>query len=215
MNILNRLERIFGWLTIGHLPVYVVTAQAILYVWLMLNPEAEHLLILDPWAVMNGEYWRVLTFLFLVPFQNPIFTFFYLYFQYLCGISLEEQWGSFPVTLFYLIGAIGSIAAAFIIGAPMQEAFYFNEMIFLAFAALFPNFQLLLFFVIPLRVKWIAWFTWARILLGMYNTPLIWKIAVVVSLSNYLLFFTKMHFDQVRGWISHLRHKQRYKDFSS
>ncbi len=215
MNLLNRLERSFGWMAIGHLPIYIVTAQALLYVWATLNPEATHLLMLDPYAVRNGEIWRLLTFLFMIPFQNVIFTFFYLYFQYLCGTALEEEWGSFPLTIFYLVGALGAIAASFLVGGNTQGAFYFNETIFLAFAALYPNFTILLFFFIPLKVKWIAWFTWIHILFGLYGAPLVWKLAVFISLANYFLFFSKRHFNQVRDVIQRYRHRQRYKDFNN
>jgi len=65
----------------------------------------------------------VLTFLFLVPFKNPIFVFLYLYFQYLCGVALEDEWGSFKFTLFYLTGVLTTIAAAFLlpnVRAPLQ-----------------------------------------------------------------------------------------------
>lgn len=215
MNFLNRLERTFGWLAIGNLPIYVVSAQAILYLWTMLNPEAGHLLLLDPWAVRNGEYWRLLTFLFVIPFQNVIFTFFFLYFQYICGVALEEEWGSFPFTLFYLVGAAGAIAASFLVGGNTQGAFYLNETIFLAFAALFPNFTLLLFFILPIKVKWIAWFTWARIAWGVWAVPGIWKIAILISLANYFVFFSKRHYDHLAGWVRLLKHRRRMKDFEN
>ncbi|MCG3204719.1 MAG: hypothetical protein KCHDKBKB_01435 [Elusimicrobia bacterium] len=215
MNFINRLERSIGWMAVGHLPIYIVTAQALLYVWSMMNPESSSLLLMDPLAVQEGEYWRLLTFLFIVPFQNVIFTFFYLYFQYLCGVALEEEWGSFPLTLFYLIGALGALAGSLLVGGNTNGAFYFNETIFLAFAALFPNFSLLLFFVLPIKIKWIAWFTWARILWGLYEVPILWKWAILISLANYFLFFSKAHFDQVRNRIRIYRHRKRLKDFES
>lgn len=214
MNPLNRLERSFGWMAIGHLPIYVVMAQAITFLWTWQNPEAIHLLTLDPWLVLHGrELWRLLTFLFIVPFDNPIWAFFYLYFQYMCGITLEQEWGSFPLTLFYLVGAVGATAAAFLVGNDMSGAFYFNDAVFLAFAALYPNFQLLLFLILPLRVKWIAWFTWARIAWGFFNVPILYKIAILLSLSHYFLFFSRTHFLQLREMIQRYRHRQKYKDF--
>src|SRR5262245_31818898 len=105
MNLVNSLERRLGWLAIGNLPVYVVAAQAILYIWGMVNPGQEELLTMEPHLVMAGEWWRVFTFLFLVPFQNPLWAFLFLYFQFLCGQALEREWGSFHLTLFYLVGA--------------------------------------------------------------------------------------------------------------
>jgi hypothetical protein len=216
MTLLNRLERSFGWMAIGHLPIYIVTAQSILYVWIMLNPEGAHLLTLDPIAIRyNNEYWRLLTFLFTVPFQNPLWAFLYLYFQYVCGSALEEEWGSFPVTLFYLLGAMGALVGGFMVGFDINGAFFFSESIFLAFAALFPNFQILLFFILPIKVKWIAWFTWVRIGLSIWGAEPLLQLAIVVSLSHYFLFFGPTHYGQVKDLIGRIRHRQRFKDFSS
>lgn len=215
MNFLNRLERTIGWVAIGHLPVYVVTAQAIVYLWMWQNPDAGPLLMLDPWAVLQGrELWRLLTFLFIVPFDSPIWAFFYLYFQYVCGVSLEQEWGSFPLTLFYLVGALGAMAATFLVGGNISGAFYFNDAIFLAFAALYPDFQILLFLILPIRMKWIAWFTWARIAWGFFSVPPIYKVAIFLSLIHYFLFFSRAHFLQVSDMFARYRHRRRYKDWS-
>ncbi len=200
-------------MAIGRLPVYIVAAQAILYVWTLQSPDAMHWLIMDPYAVQNGEYWRVLTFLFIVPLQNPFFAFFYLYFQYLCGVALEDEWDSFRFTMFYLVGALVSIAAAFLVGGDVNGAFYLNETTFLAFAAMHPNFQVLFFFIIPIRVKWIAWLAWAQIIWTSLSLPLIWKAAVLLSLSNYFLFLGSHHATHLRDLIYYLRHKFRHKDW--
>jgi hypothetical protein len=213
VNFLSRLERYFGWIAIGRLPVYIVAAQAILYVWTLQSPDVIAWLHMDPYAVQHGEVWRLITFLFLVPIKNPIFAFVYLYFQYFCGVALEDEWDSFRFTLFYLFGAVMSIAAAFLVGGDANGAFYLNETTFLAFAALHPDFQILLFFIIPLRVKWIAWLAWAQIIWSFLPLPLLWKVAVLLSLGNYFVFLGPLHARQLRDWIQYLRHKRRNKDW--
>lgn len=213
MNFLNRLEKHFGWMAIGHIPVYIVTAQAFLWMWGLFNPEITPWLTLEPQLVRyNHEYWRVLTFLFLTPFDNPIFTLLYLYFQYMCGVELEHEWGSFPLTLFYFVGAVGNIAAAFLVGGDMRGALFFNDVIFLAFAAMYPNFPILFFFIIPLKIKWIAWLTWARIGYMFFTSVGMYKVAILLSLANYFLFFGKRHYDFVVDAIRSYRHRQRYKE---
>jgi hypothetical protein len=214
MDLLNRLERPLGWIAIGGLPVYVVAAQAILFVWTMLNPGSAHLLMMDPYLVVQGhEWWRVLTFLFLVPFDNAIWAFFFLYFQFVCGQALENEWGSFRLTLFYLLGALGCIAAAFIVGQDLSAAFFLNDTVFLAFAALYPDYQVYLFLILPLRVKWLAWFVWARILLTMIGSPWLFRLGIVVSLANYFIFFSGHHVQTVRELIARARHRRRYRGF--
>lgn len=209
---INRLERYIGWMAIERLPLYVVTTQALLYIWILINPEGKDLITLDPIAIrVMGEWWRVFTFLFIVPFQNPLFTFLYLYFQYVCGMALEEEWGAFPFTLFYFLGALGSIAASFLVGHHLGS-FYLNETIFLAFAALYPNFQILFFFILPLKVKWLAIFVWVHILFGLFLAPLIYKLAILLSLLHYVIFFGRKHVMDVTAAIRRYRHRQKYKD---
>ena len=214
MTLLTRLERSIGFIAIGNLPVFIVTTQAILYVWCLINPSNAHLLMLDPIAVRYaGEYWRLLTFLFLTPLQNPLFAFFFLYLLYIYGSALENEWGSFPFTLFYLVGALGTLAAGFFFGG-YDGAFFLNTTIFLAFAALHPNFELLFFFVIPIKIKWMAWLTWILILYQVSVAPLFGKAAILVSTINYLLFFGKLHFEQLRDHIQMIRHRQKFKDWN-
>ncbi len=214
MELINKLERRLGWLAIGGLPVYVVAAQAILFLWSYLNPGADAYLIMDPVRVVQAnEWWRILTFLFLLPAQGPIWALFSLYFQYVCGQALEREWGSFRLTLYYLMGALGCIAAAFIVGRDLSAAFFLNETIFLGFASLYPDFQVLLFFIIPVRVKWIAWFVWARIALTFFAAPGRYKVGILVSLLNYFVFFGPDHVRWVIETYRRIQHRRRYRGY--
>jgi len=213
MNLLNRLERSAPWLAIAGLPIYVVAAQTILFVWMLMYPDAGHLLMMDPHRVLLGDWWRVLTFLFVVPFDSPLWAFFFLYFQYVCGQALENEWGSFRLTAFYITGAIGCILAAFVVGRDVSAAFFLNETIFLAFAALFPEFQVMLFFILPVKVKWIAWFVWVRIAISLFAAPGLYKLGILISLSNYFLFFSASHYAALKGAYASYQHKKRYRDF--
>ncbi len=214
MSVLTALERKIGWITIHHLPIYIVTAQAILYVWGMINPGALSLLTLDRAAVIYGrEYWRLLTVLFVTPVQNPLFAIFFHYLFYAYGSALEYEWGSFRFTLFYLTGAVATAAASFLFGN-WDGAFYLNTTIFLAFAAVHPDFQLLLFFVLPIKIKWLAWLTWAWLLYTMIVSPLPVKVAILISLFNYFLFFARQHGSDCLAYFRRLRHRRRYKDWN-
>lgn len=213
MTFLDRLEKYVGWITIHSLPVYIVTAQAVIYLWGFINPGGAQSLLLDPIAIRyGGEYWRALTFLFVIPQQNPIFAFFFLYILYIYGSALEAEWGSFPFTLFYLVGVIGTLVAAFLFGS-VDGAFFINTTIFLAFAAVHPDMELLIFFIIPVKVKWLAMITWAWLAYILWGAPRETQIAILISISNYFLFFSKTHLNQVLDWIRRKHHQRRMKDF--
>ncbi len=214
MTLLTRLEKSFGFIAIGHLPIYIVSAQAMLYLWCLINPTQAHLLMMDPDAIRyGGEYWRLLTFLFLTPVQNALFAFFFLYLLYIYGTALENEWDSFSFTLFYLIGAVGTLIAGFFFGS-YDGSFYLNTSLFLAFAALHPNFELMFFFVIPLKIKWMAIATWIYFAYQMVVSSDQTRAAILISLSNYLLFFGKTHFDQTRDFVRGMRHRQRFKNWN-
>lgn len=200
MDFLTRLERKIGWITITNLPLFIVATQGLVYVWAYLNPDQLRLLVLIPDAVILGhEYWRLLTFLFVTQIRHPLFEFFYLYLLYYYGSALEEEWGSFRLTLFYLVGAIGTLLAGFFLGS-IHGGLYLNTTIFLAFATLNPNFELNLFFILPVKVKWLAWLTLAYYLWMVIVAPWFMKGAILVSLANYFLFFGGSFFAQIKAF---------------
>jgi len=208
---MTRLERKIGWITIANLPIFIVASQGLVYIWAYLNPDQIRFLVLIPDAVVyNHEYWRLLTFLFVTQIQNPLFEFFYLYLLYYYGTALEEEWGSFRFTLFYLIGALGTLLAGFFLGS-VHGGLYLNTTIFLAFATLNPNFEIFLFFVLPVKVKWLAWLTLAGYLWLIFGAPWYVKAAILVSLANYFLFFGWSFFAQIQAFLRRERFKRTLK----
>ncbi|HHY82034.1 MAG TPA: rhomboid family intramembrane serine protease [Clostridiales bacterium] len=190
MKWFHKLERKFGRYAIRDLMTYIVVLNAVVYVITMFVPQSNlyFKFSLNPSAILRGEVWRLVTFLFLPPDTRPIWIVFTLYFYYLIGSSLEHQWGSFRFNLYYLVGVLSTIAAAFI-GFSVVTTEHLNLSLFLAFAHLFPNYELLIFFFLPVKVKFLAWFNWAFILFSIVFNPLPWKLAAIASVVNYFLFF--------------------------
>ena len=219
MTILTRLERKIGWITIGQLPLYLVSAQVIFYIWGRIDPTNLQPLIFDPYAVLEaGQYWRLFTFLFIVPLQHPIFAFFYLYLLYIYGMALEREWGSFGFTLFYLIGALGTVVGTLLVASMspfyvLSGSLYLNLSIFLAFAAVHPDFIIHLFFIIPVKIKWLAWFTMAGIIYSFVMGHIFTKMLIAVSLSNYILFFGQSHIENIKQWIRLQKHRQKFRNW--
>ena len=195
---LRKLERKLGRFAIRNLMMYVVGAMAAVFAASLVSPvNLVGLFAFDATAVMQGEVWRIITFIAIPPNASMIFIILALYLYWLIGSSLENQWGAFKFNIFYLCGMLGTIAAGFITG--FATNFYLNLSLFLAFAMLNPNFELRLFFVLPIKMKWLALLYVAFIALAfIFNT---WegRLALVVSLINVILFFGKDFINTIKN----------------
>ncbi len=187
-RLLARLERRFGRYAIPNLILYVVGGMALVWALAFVRPEASVRLMLDLEAVRHGEVWRLVTFLFLPQTSSVYWILISLYFTWWVGSSLEEQWGAFKFNAYYLFGAFCTIAAAAIAGP--QTNMYLNLSMLLAFAALFPEVNVYVLYVIPMRVKWLGLATAAYIAYeGITAVDWATRAAIVAALGNYFLFF--------------------------
>ena len=193
MNLLEKIERRCGWFAVPHLTLAVIAVQALAFLALTGNPELYGGMVLWADAVMAGQWWRLLTFLMLPPTQSIIFVIFAWYLLYLMGNALEDTWGTFRYNLFWLIGYLASLAAAFFVPGEVVTNTYLVGSIFLAFAFLFPDFQILLFFILPVKVKWLALITWVYYgisLAGGIGTGDWGSVAMIAAATlNFFLFF--------------------------
>ena len=114
---------------------------------------------------MHGEVWRLFTFVFIPQSTSPLGLVLTLYFYYLIGNTLENTWGDFQFNVYYLCGMLGAILAAALTG--YGTSYYINLSLFFAFAMLYPDFQVLLFFIIPIKMKYMALFSGALCLIDL------------------------------------------------
>lgn len=178
---------------IKDLMTYIVGLNGLVFLLYLVDQSGTliSLLRLDPAMVRQGEWWRLITFAFIPPTFSPFWLFFILYFYHQIGTTLEHQWGSFRFNLYYLCGIAGTALASFLTGA-VGTPTYLNLSLFLAFARLYPDFELMLFFILPVKIKYLAWLNWFFIGYTILIQPYIsWKIAAVVALINYFIFFGK------------------------
>jgi hypothetical protein len=187
---MNKLERKYRRYAIKNLVFYIIAFNALIFILDFVVPRGVSLdmLVLYPEKVLQGELWRLLTYIFIPPSSSPIWIIFILYFYYLVGTGLEQAWGAFRFNLYYLLGMVGTTAAAFITGAG-YTGIYLNLSLFFAFAHLFPDFQVLLFFILPVKVKYLAWLNWALLAWTVIFMGVPHKIAVVAAVLNYFIFF--------------------------
>ncbi|HEY5561380.1 MAG TPA: rhomboid family intramembrane serine protease [Clostridiaceae bacterium] len=194
MKWLDKLERKFGRYAIKNLIMYIVGINGFIYLLSLIDQSGMLIynLRLDSGLVLQGQVWRLITFIFIPPSAGrlDIFVFFVLYFYYIVGTGLEQEWGSFKFNIYYLVGMLFTIVAAFIVGID-GSATYLNLSLFLAFAAVFPNYEILLFFILPMKVKYLAYLNWAFLAYTIITAPIPAKVAAIVSVLNYFLFFGK------------------------
>jgi hypothetical protein len=142
--------------------------------------------VFDPFLVRNGEWWRLFAFPI---FNDPIRLLFFVLLYYFSMNSMEEVWGTSPLTLFTLASYLALVGAAFLADRPIDVWQYMVEILILAFGTLFPDLEFLLFFVLPVKAKWLAYFTGAIFILQFLVGDLSTKLFLLVAFSPYLLFF--------------------------
>ncbi|NLP13478.1 MAG: rhomboid family intramembrane serine protease [Clostridium sp.] len=187
MNWIDRLERKYQRFAVRNLTKYLIIGTAFVLILSLFKEfrEIDQILYLNSSLVLKGQIWRLITFIFVPPFES-IWVVFALYIFYVFGSSLEKFWGSFRFNLYYLIGVLSAILAAFLGGKVTSE--FLNMSIFLAFAYLYPNFKLLLFFILPVKVKYLAWFNIGFTVISIISRPES-RITAVLSLANFFVFF--------------------------
>ena len=188
MKLLNRLERKFGDYAIPNLTLYLIALQGFTFVMAMARPDFVGKLMLTHNRLFAGEWWRLLTVLFMPPATNVIFMLFYVYFYYFVGTTLEAQWGTFRYNVYILIGYLATILAALIPDARVTNL-YLMESVFLAFAWLYPEYPILLFLILPVKVKWLGLAAWITYLIAFFSGGWDTKAEVAAGALNFAIFF--------------------------
>lgn len=212
MNLLYKADRKFGRYAIKNLMKYIVVLYIAGFAMNLIMPSFYYeWLMLDIDKLLQGQVWRLLTFLIQPPDSNILFLLISVYLYYMIGNSLENAWGSFVFNLYFLSGILFNILAVVIIYITTKAATgvgysypisigYINQSLFFAFAALFPNIQFMLFFVIPVKVKYLAWIyaaimgyqIFSSIRFGIIAEDISYigiGIGILVAMANFLIFF--------------------------
>jgi hypothetical protein len=204
---LNDLERRMPWLGIPNLAMFLVGAQAVGFLLILYQPDAGTLLTLDPSMVLKGELWRLVTFLAVPMSGSVLWMVFVLWFLYFIVNGVEEEWGSFKATFYVLVCVLLTVGFAFALYLLTGEVLvvnyvsYLESTLFLAAAAIAPEYQILLFLVIPVKMKWLAWMAVAFIVYQFITDNWLMRLYLLTIYANYLLFFGPYHYWQVKQWL--------------
>ena len=180
----------------------IVIGNVAVYVLMLLtqanDANALSFLTFNLNALLHGEVWRLVTFVFVPAYSSPFALLISLYFYYWIGSTLERQWGTAKFTLYYISGvlltAVGVLIASLISGQSYTVAgsYYVNLSMFFAFAFLFPDTQVLLFFIVPIKMKWLAYLDAALFTVDVVRSLLAgnWGGALlpVIALLNFAVF---------------------------
>lgn len=207
MNFLNKMERKIGKYAISNLMIYLIAAYCIGFVIYTVNPNFMLMLTLSPYHILHGQVWRLITWI-LMPTDTRVFSLLImalLYYQ--LGSALERSWGTFRFNVYIFGGMLFTVIGAFILygiyaasGTGNLETIslissltfttnYINLTIFLAFAVMYPEMQILLFFIIPVKMKWMAVVYAVLIAINLILTSWGGRIAIIMSILNFLIFF--------------------------
>lgn len=203
MTVLDRLERALSRFAIPGLIRYVVALNALVFLLLQVSPAYAQALALDRGAILHGEVWRLVSWIFLPGTTDYIWTLLYLWFTWWIGDLLESTWGTFRMNAYYFLGMFLCVGSALIFGASGGN-WLLNLSIFLAVATLAPNLEIYVLMILPVKIKWVALFSMLLPLSVLLFDPLPAKMIVVMCLGNYLLFFGPAFF---QGTVD--RHKVR------
>ena len=204
MNWLDKLERKLGRFAIPNLTVYLLIGYVIGFGVMYLMPEMVGYLTLEPALILRGQVWRVISWVLIPPTTNLISLVFLVLLYYSLGTALERTWGSFRYNVYIFSGLLFTVLAVFGLYAFYYFRYgvevplsvigligtnYITMSIFLAFAAIYPNMEVMLYFILPIKMKWMAL---VYVVLAGYdfiNGGIGIRVAVGASLLNFVIFF--------------------------
>ena len=204
MKFIDKLERKFGRFGIPNLTIYMIICYVIGYALMIVNPGILNWLSLEPAYILRGQVWRLVTWVLYPPSTSGVlwFAIAVLFFYYPIGTSLERTIGTFKYTLYILSGVIftilGAVILYFLLGGNVLvgnvfSTYYISLSTFLAYAMCYPDMQVLLMFIIPVKMKWMAIFYVVIVVYEMiqYIMAGAWYlvIPIVASLLNFIIFY--------------------------
>lgn len=208
-NWLNQLERKYGRFGIPNLTNILVGGQIlVLAIELFVNQTVSVWLALSRYFLLRGQIWRIITFAFIPSYGGSILSAVLgIYFTWFIGTALEQEWGDFRYTVYLLSGMLGTVLACLLTGVT-GSTYCLSLSLLLAFAMLYPEVQVLLFFVIPIRVNTLA-FCGSTVGAQLSGRAAAAKLSLLLSMANVWLFFGPMAYRSVRAWVRREQWKRR------
>jgi hypothetical protein len=192
-------ERRLGWLAVPKIGILIITLQAAGFLMVMSETAWTERLSLIPDRVFEGEYWRLITFLALPLSSSPFWVLFALWFLYFVFDAIESHWGAFKTTVYVLTAVVLTWVFSLVTGYPVQTARHFESTLFLAAAALMPELEVSLFFVLPIKLKWLAVLAALVVIWGAIHAGWMERFYLLAVYFNFVLFFAPSALAQIKA----------------
>jgi hypothetical protein len=213
---MGKFERKFGRYAIKNLSMILIICYAIGYLIYLIYPEFLNNLTLNPYLIVHGQVWRIISWILVPPTLGfDFFTLIMLFFYFSIGRTLERTWGDYLFNVYVLSGILFTIVASFgvyiftVLVPPvsneyymlggmnlfmqyvslMYSTYYINMSIFLAFALTFPDSMVLLMFLFPVKMKWLGYIDGAYMIYLFIVSNVYTKVAIAAALLNFIIFF--------------------------
>ena len=195
---------------IPNLMLVIAIGNLIAYALSVIDPSkvVYRFLCFSSSKILHGQIWRLFTFV-LVPFSGggPLSVVLGIYFTWFVGSALEREWGDFRFNLYVLLGMAGAWLACLLTGS--ADTYCLSLSLLLAFAMLYPELQVLLFFVIPLKVKYFGIFAAALWVFSFLSMGMLGKLNYLLCMLGFLLFFGPQAWHNIRAWVRREQWKRK------
>ncbi len=194
----DSVEPLLGRWAVPYLTRGLVGMNAGAWLLNLASPGFTSILKLDPTLIEQGDYWRLITFLFVPSTSaHPIFLLLFLWFLWSIGDALEETWGSFHLNLFFFVGIVSVVSVSFAQPSIPVNPFYLHNSLFLAFATTLPDQKVFFFPIpIPISVRWVAGVSSALLFIPALFQPILLP-GILAGLAGYLAFFLPPFLEQL------------------
>ena len=204
MNWLDKLERKFGRYAISNLTVYLLAGYVIGEAIIYLMPDLLGWIVLEPALILRGQVWRIISWVLVPPTTRPISLLFLILLYYSLGTALERTWGAFRYNIYIFSGILFTVVAVFALYGILYAIYgmelplsavglvstnYITMSIFLAFAAIYPDMEVMLYFILPIKMKWMALVYVVMALYYFITGSIVNRVAIATSLLNFVIFF--------------------------
>lgn len=208
MKFLNKMEHKYGRYAIRNLPLIMIIFLVAGYTLRMLYPELLNYLAFSPELICRGQVWRLISWVLMPPTSLDIFTVIMLFFYYWIARTLAAAWGDFMFNI-YMIGGVAitdvGMLIAYVILKSQNTAmarlnimvmpqtvttYYILTSILLAFALTYPDMQVLLYFLIPVKMSWMGILYGVFLVYDFYKASMaVPRLMMLLSVANFAVYY--------------------------